>query len=134
MSDVQGLIETALTSVLSANASILAAVGTNIFQEQAKAKTALPYIVFVMVDGGDDNSNPTRTMTFDYQFDAIAADRATARLIAGYIDDALHHKPLTLAGWTNYWITGGRLKSFTENVDGSQVYHRIRTFNIKISQ
>jgi hypothetical protein len=135
MSDAQGIIETALYSRLSTNTNIMAAVGAKIYQEQAPDKTPLDYIVFHMVDGRDDNSHPTRSMQFDYQFDVLSANRATARQIAGYIDDALHLVPLTLSGgWTNYYIVGTRQISRPENIDGSQVYRRIREFNIRISK
>lgn len=132
MSDIQGAVETAIVNALSANASLTALVDTNIYQEQAPAKTPPPYVVFLMVSGLDDSDHPIRSLQFDYQFDAIATDRQKARQIAGYIDDSLHHQALTISGWTNYWIAGLKQMSLTENIDGSQVYRRIRVFNIRI--
>ena len=90
---------TALTSLL-ANGS------ASIFALQAPEGETLPYVVFNVQGGGDENLSPHRTKNL-VEFVRAYSDNSNAEAgsIDAQIDAALHLVPFTgVSGWTNYWL------------------------------
>ena len=132
--NLQALIETALVTKLSANANLVALVGTNIFVDQAPAQTPFPFVIFFPVAGGFDNDHLLSSANVDYQIEVYAMDVPTARTGAGYLNDALHMQTLNIASWTTYWMAQTKVFSRFENLEGNQYYSRGGIYNIRISQ
>ena len=88
---------TAITSLLSGTSSI--------YNIQAPENSTLPYIVWNIQGGGDENLDANRTKNLVLFIRAYSASSAaTAGSIDAQIDTALHLVPLTVSGWDNIWI------------------------------
>lgn len=88
---------TALTSLLAGT--------TSIFHMQAPEGATLPYVVFNLQGGGDENLDANRTknlIVFVRGYSESSA--AQAGSIDAQIDTLLHLSPLTVSGWTNIWM------------------------------
>ena len=78
---------------------------TAIYHMQAPAGQAYPYIVFSSQSEVTENRTPHRTdndVIFIRAYSAVSA--AQAGSIDARIDTAVHLVPLTVSGWTNYWL------------------------------
>lgn len=101
-------LNTAIYSRLASTSAItsLLAQGTaSIFHLQAKNNAPLPYIVFGKQGGGDDNDTANRTknlVEFVRAYSGVSALQAGS--IDAQIDAALHLVPLTVSGWTDFWL------------------------------
>ena len=88
----------------SAIRSLLA--GTDaIYHMQAPEGQAYPYIVFNVQGGGDENQSQHRTknlVVFVRAYSAVSP--AQAGSIDAQVDTALHLVPLTVTGWSNFWL------------------------------
>ena len=88
---------TAITALLSGTSSI--------YNIQAPENSTLPYIVWNIQGGGDENLDANRTKNLVLFIRAYSASSAaTAGSIDAQIDAALHLVPLTVSGWDNIWI------------------------------
>ena len=88
---------TAVTSLLAGT--------TSIYHLQAPEGAALPYIVWNIQGGGDENLDANRTKNLVYWIRAYSGvSAAEAGSIDAQIDSALHMQPLTVSGWTNIWL------------------------------
>ena len=77
---------------------------TAIYAVQAPENATLPYIVFNVQGGGDDNLDPRRTKNLVYFIRAYSqVSKAQAGSIDLAVDTALHLQSLTVSGWANYW-------------------------------
>jgi hypothetical protein len=77
---------------------------TAIYAVQAPEQATLPYIVFSVTGGGDDNLDPRRTKDLVYFIRAYSqVSKAQAGSIDSAIDTALHLQTLSPSGWANYW-------------------------------
>lgn len=88
----------------SAIRSLLAGT-TAIYHMQAPEGQAYPYIVFNVQGGGDENQSQHRTknlVVFVRAYSAVSP--AQAGSIDAQVDTALHLVPLTVTGWSNFWL------------------------------
>lgn len=132
MTDVFTLVETALYSKLTTSPGT-ALYGSRVYSEQAPLGAGLPYLLYYLLNGGDDNDCPDRSLTLTYHVECIALTQADARAGAGYIDTALHHQALTITGFTAYWVVMGGLFRQVDNVEGKQFWRRGGNCQINIS-
>jgi len=107
---------TALTSLLSGT--------TAIYAQQAPESASLPYVVFSVQGGGDENQTANRTKNLLEFVRAYASSNAQAGSIDAQIDTALHLSPFTgVSGWTNIWLAREQDLELVENPPtGSQVF------------
>jgi len=115
---------TALTNALG---------GTAIYNVQAPDNAVLPYVVFSVAGGGDENITPSRSKNILYYVRAYSKTSAAhAGTIDGFVDTLLHGKSLSVTGWSNFWLAR---ETDVENVDnepsGEKVwmsggYYRVR--------
>jgi len=88
---------TAITSLLSGT--------TALYNVQAHENATLPYIVWNIQGGGDENLTQNRTKNLVMFIRAYSENSAAAAgSIDAQIDTALHLTPLTVSGWTNIWL------------------------------
>jgi hypothetical protein len=92
---------TALTNLLSSETSVY-------FLQAPDDCTDTEYVVFSYQGGGDENQIPNRMKNNVLNVRAIsgggtASGPALAGSIDAQIDALLHLKPLTVAGWENFW-------------------------------
>ena len=107
---------TALTSLLSGTAAV--------FAQQAPQGAILPYVVFSVQGGGDENMTANRTKNLLVFIRAYASGNAQAGSIDAQIDTALHLVPFTgVSGWTSMWLAREQDLELVENPPtGSQVF------------
>jgi hypothetical protein len=75
-----------------------------IYHQQATEGAPLPYIVFSST-GTDDNLSRNRTKQLVIFVRAYSGSSAAqAGSIDAQIDAALHLVPLTVSGWTDFWL------------------------------
>ena len=100
-------LSTAIYSKLQGTSAIrsLLAGTTAIYHMQAPEGQAYPYIVFNVQGGGDENQSQHRTknlVVFVRAYSAVSP--AQAESIDAQVDTALHLVPLTVTGWSNFWL------------------------------
>lgn len=139
-------IRNGLYSVLSGDSTITTIVGTdaqgnpNIFNNQATEGATLPYVLFFLVSGQFPNISPIRETDDLWQIEAVAQDTAsasgmeTAESLATAIHNAFDHVPITVSGWTNFWITPKAYMHMVENEGGTQYYRVIQEVQIRMQQ
>jgi len=87
----------ALTTLLSGT--------TAIYHLQAPDGATLPYVVWSIQAGGDENLSRHRVKQLVYfvrGYSGVSA--AQAGSIDAQLDTALHLVPLTVSGWTDLWL------------------------------
>ena len=89
---------TAITSLLSGT--------TALYKVQAPENATLPYIVWNIQGGGDENLTQNRTKNLVLFVRAYSGNTAAE---AGSIDDQVdaalsNDAPLSVSGWTNIWL------------------------------
>lgn len=134
MTAIATLIETALYSKLTGNASLLALATGGVYEALAPASVANNWVIFQYTGGGDMNTSPRRDVNVVYRVEFISSDKATARTGAGYIDDALHNAELTVAGWENYRMVAEDLFAQTDTVDGKQYFRRGAFYRLRVDK
>lgn len=133
MTGIHTDIETALYSKLTTTGGT-ALWSTRVYEGQAPQGTALPYVVFFHVAGGDENISPSRIVDVRYQVDCWAESRADARLGGDYLEAALHNGTLNISGWSQIGCEQTTLRSSVENVQGKQFYRRGADYRIRMSK
>ena len=87
---------TAITSLLAGT--------TSLYYLQAPENATLPYVVWNIQGGGDENLTQNRTKNLVMFIRAYSENSAaTAGSIDAQIDTAFHLQPLTVSGWDNIW-------------------------------
>lgn len=118
---IYNLLNAAIYSRLSSGTALTAALGgTAIYYQIANDDASLPYVVWSYQAGPTE---PQRTRHRDPEalvyVRAYTDDAAEAGRIDAHIDALLHARPLTVTGYTNYWI--GRTESISNvEVDETQ--------------
>ena len=100
-------LNTAIYSTLSAGTALTALLAgtTAIYNMQAPDGATLPYCIFNMQGGGDDNMTAHRTKSlvmFVRGYSSTSAARAGS--IDAQIDALLHNAVLSVSGWSNFWL------------------------------
>lgn len=131
---MQHLIETALYGVLSSDSAILALVDNRLYAGQAPPQTNLPYLVFQWVDGALESTSPRPSFNFTYRIDCVATTRAQAAQGAALVLAALHHQPLSIAGWSHYDTHADKWFSDITNLEGEQFHLVGAEFKIRADE
>jgi len=103
------VLDTAIYTKLQATSGItsLLAGTTSIFSVQAPENEAMPYLVYNVQGGGDDNETAHRTknlVVFIRAYAQGAGAKKTAGSIDAAIDTALHLSSFNVSGWSNFWL------------------------------
>jgi hypothetical protein len=117
-------LNSAIYSKLSGGTALAALVGTRIYNQQAPEGAALPYVVFSVQGGGDENLSPHRTrniVEFVRAYSGVSA--AQAGTIDGQIDALLHLSSLSVTSWTSVWLAREQdLETVEATPAGTSVY------------
>lgn len=105
--------------------------GTAIFDTQAPAGQAPPYIVFQYVSGGDEPQTPVDILNEVWMVKAVSDSHATAHTLTSAIRAALHRQPLTITGWRHLWTVQVDSVWRVENATHTQLYHSGGTYRIQ---
>ena len=120
------VLNTALYSRLQTTSAItsLLAGTTAIYNLQAPNNASYPYIIFSLQGGGDDNDTANRTknlVLFVRAYSGVSALQAGS--IDAQIDTALHLVPLTVSGWTDFWLAREEdLETVETEPNGQKIY------------
>ena len=88
---------TALTALLAGTASI--------YHLQPPDNTAMPYVIFSLQGGGDENMTPSRMKnTVHFIRGYSSASAATAGSIDTQIDSLFHGGTIGVSGWNTFWL------------------------------
>lgn len=111
---------TALTALLSGTAAI--------YNGQAPADAALPYIVFNQQAGGDENLTPSRMKNYLYQIASYTkVSQAAAWAMDAQADALIHGATLSVTGWTNFYTTKNTELPIIENLANGEVVYSVRS-------
>lgn len=120
----------------SAITSLLAEGSASIYHLQAKNNAALPYIVYSHQGGGDDNDTANRTknlVRFVRAFSGVSALQAGS--IDAQIDAALHLVPLTVSGWTDFWLAREEdLETVETEPNGQKIYMQGGFYRVRLDK
>jgi hypothetical protein len=97
---------TALYSTLAGGTALTTLLGgTAIYNQQAPAGAALPYVVYSLQGGLTENIDPGTRRDLTYFVRGYSASAKRAGEIDAAIEALLHRKTLTVTGWRNFWTT-----------------------------
>ncbi|MBU1234998.1 MAG: DUF3168 domain-containing protein [Proteobacteria bacterium] len=88
---------TALTALLPGT--------TSIYHMQPPDNTSMPYVIFNLQGGGDENTTPSRMKSYLYfirGYSGVSA--ASAGSIDTQVDALLHSGTISVSGYTNFWL------------------------------
>ena len=121
---------TALTTLIGGTAS------PRIYHMQAPEGATLPYAVFSISGGGDENFTQHRTknlVIFARAYSGVSA--AQAGTIDGQIDSLLHNQVLNVTGWTSVYTVREQDVETIENAPGgSPVYMQGGLYRVVIDK
>jgi len=117
-------LNSAIYSRLQTSGSLTALLAgtTSIYYLQAPEASAYPYAVFSTQSELDDNATQNRTknnLVFIRAYSGVSA--AQAGSIDAQIDAALHLVPLTVSGWTNFWLAREQGLELVQNEPNSKM-------------
>ena len=117
------LLNAAIYSKLSGTAGItsLLAGTTSIYSLQAPDNAAMPYIVYNIQGGGDENFDAHRTKNIVMFIRAYSkVSEAQAGSIDAQIDTALHKGTISVTGWSNFWTAREEDVTAVDNLPSGQ--------------
>ena len=117
----------AITSLLSGT--------TAIYNQQAPEGATLPFIVFSTPSELDDNMTQNRTKNNIVYIRAYSGNSAAqAGSIDAAIDTALHLIPLTVSGWTNFWMAREQGIELVETQPtGKQIFSMGANYRVRLN-
>lgn len=120
-----------VTSLLAAQPGGMSA----IYYKQAPTTAVLPYIVYVLAGGGDDNMVQADGADVTFYIQGISTSPSGAASISTAIRAALHAQPMTIdAPWSVYRVQHKEIISYVENVDAKVFHHEGGSYRIRLSQ
>ena len=130
-------LNTAIYSRLSGGTALTALLGgTAIYHQQAPDGRALPYVVFSTQSAIDENQTANRTKNTLIQVRAFSGvSAAQAGSIDAACDALIHDTPLTVTGYTNFWIRRDGEIELLENLpNGGKVWSSGATYRIRLDK
>ncbi len=129
---------TAIYSTLSAGTALTSQLAgtTSIYPVLAPDEAVFPYVVYSHHSGAYANQDAVQSKNVIY---FIRAFSEVSPQEAGLIDDAicalLDMKPLTVAGWDNFWIARDTdLENFESQPSGEKIYMRGGLYRIRLAK
>lgn len=132
------VVEQALYARLTGSSTLTnrLASSLSVYNQLAPQGAALPYVVFALMGGGDDNKSPHRAKQLVYLVKALSSQGfKQAGEIDAVIDSLLHNQPLSVTGWENYWLMREEDVRYVETAPGGgQIYHAGGRYRLRIAQ
>jgi hypothetical protein len=114
---VKNVLNTAIYNKLTGGTALITALGgTAIYYQQAEDQAEKPFVVWSYQAGGDENDTANRTKNLVVLVRSFADTSKQAGEIDKLVDDLLHLQPLTVTGWTNFWLARESEVSLIENL------------------
>ena len=138
MGSVFDVLGAAIYSKLSAGTALvgrLANGSLSIYPVIAEDEAVFPYVVYSHHSGAYANRDPVESKNNIYFIRAFSkVTPKEAGLIDVDIDALLHKKPLTVAGWDNFWIArDADLENYEVQPTGVKVYMRGGLYRIRLA-
>lgn len=133
-------LDSAIYSKLQSTSGLtsLLAGTTSIYSVQAPENATLPYVVFNVQGGGDDNETAHRTknlVVFIRGYAEGMGAKKTAGSIDAAIDTALHLSSFTVSGWSNFWLAREEDLETVENPpSGSPIFMVGGLYRVRIEK
>ena len=119
---------TALTSLLAGT--------TSIYHLQAPDNATLPYVIFNLQAGGNENLTPKERLNELHYIRGYSDNSAAeAGTIAAQVNNLLHKKTLSVEGWANFWCQREQRIELIENQpSGDKVWSEGAFYRIRLEQ
>lgn len=107
---------------------------TAIYNMQAPDNATLPYVVFSLAGGGDENFDAHRTKNLVYFIRGYSkVSAAQAGSIDAQIDSAMHLQSLNVGGWSNFWTAREEDLTAVETLqNGEKIWMSGGNFRVRI--
>ena len=127
-------VATGLYGALAAGTALISTLGgTAIYNGIAPRDAALPYVVFSLASGLEENLTPTESQRLVYLVKGVATTLLQAGTIADQVYALLHNQTLTVGGATNFWTARESILAYTEvEPTGATVGHAGGEYLIRI--
>ena len=127
-------VATGLYGALAAGTALISTLGgTAIYNGIAPRDAALPYVVFSLASGLEENLTPTESQRLVYLVKGVATTLLQAGTIADQVYALLHNQTLTVSGATNFWTARESILAYTEvEPTGATVGHAGGEYLIRI--
>lgn len=127
-------VATGLYGALAAGTALISTLGgTAIYNGIAPRDAALPYVVFSLASGLEENLTPTESQRLVYLVKGVATTLLQAGTIADQVYALLHNQTLTVGGATNFWTGRESIIAYTEvEPTGATVGHAGGEYLIRI--
>jgi hypothetical protein len=114
-------IEQALYEKLISDPTLIGMLGgTAIYNTLAPIDQELPFVVFSLSSGREDNLTPLRSVREIYLVKAVARTLYEAGQIADRIDYDLHGTTLNVDGWHHFWLARETIVRYEEITAGGR--------------
>jgi len=123
-----------LYSALAAGTALIGTLGgTAIYNGVAPRGATLPYVVFSLASGLEENMTPTNSQRMVYLVKGVAATLLQAGTIADQVYTLLHDQTLSVSGRTNFWTGRESIIAYTDvEPTGATVGHAGGEYLIRI--
>ena len=116
-------VNSAIYSKLQAGTALTALLAgtTSIYNQQPPDNSTMPYVIFNLQGGGDENMTPSRMKSLVYfirGYSKVSAGAAGS--IDAQIDTILHGQSISASGWTNFWLNREADFEQTENLPNGE--------------
>ncbi len=122
--------------LVATSTDLFALVSIKIYNQIASPGTALPYVIFSPVGGGDQNESPSDSANFVYMIKGVSATKLQAGAIRDAIRDRIHRVKFTIGA--TWGMSGGGMAEtmigMMEVVDGTDYYHSGNNYRFHISK
>lgn len=131
-----GAVDAALYTTLASGTALTTALGgTFIYHQYAPPTVNLPYVVFSLASGLEENMTPRDSERRVYLVKAVAASLGSALVLAEHIDALLHKQTLSISGYVNFWTSRDTLLQYLEYDPAGVVYgHAGGEYVIRVEQ
>jgi hypothetical protein len=110
-------LNTSIYNRLAGGTALVTALGgTAIYYLQAPDNAVKPFVIWNFQAGGDENMTANRTKNLVILVRTFASTPKRAGEIDQMVDGLLHLQPLTVSGWTNFWLARESEVSLVENL------------------
>jgi hypothetical protein len=108
-------VEAGLYTALTGGTALLSTLGgTAIYNGVAPRGVSVPYVVFSLASGIEENMTPTDSQRLVYLVKGVAATLVQAGTIADQVNALLHDQELTVSGSVNFWTSRETIVRYTE--------------------
>lgn len=122
----------ALKARLLQSGDVTSAVGDRIYYQIYPPTTAMPLLVYDLIDGTWENTSQRDSFAGKWSITCEALDRDVASLTAQSVMDCLQSlMGLPVAGFSEYWLRASKTVLIDRYVEGQRVFMRGYWFEVR---